>query len=71
MQTYTNDILEPRVLCLGTTYQNAENDYRSASTEAENLYISTVLVGWNTYNNKVDELDLLFESAVASRRFQF
>jgi RNAse (barnase) inhibitor barstar len=44
--------------------QSAENDYKVAKQTADNGYISTVLVGWNTYNNKVDNLDALFEAAV-------
>jgi hypothetical protein len=39
--------------------------YKSAKQTADNEYISTVLVGWNTYSNKVDNLDALFESALA------
>jgi hypothetical protein len=47
------------------TYQSTENTYKVAEKNAGDEYISTVVVGWNTYSNKVDELDLLFESAVA------
>jgi hypothetical protein len=47
------------------TYQSTENTYKVAEKNANDEYISTVTVGWNTYNNKIDELDLLFESAVA------
>jgi hypothetical protein len=71
LQTYVNDILKARILPFNAirdyvaTYQNTKNTYKSAKQTADNQYISTVTVGWNTYNNKVDNLDALFESALA------
>jgi hypothetical protein len=47
-----------------TAYQSAEGTYKSAKQNADDEYISTVTVGWNTYNNKVNNLDALFEAAV-------
>jgi hypothetical protein len=51
-------------IAYATTYKSAENNYQSAKKNADDEYISTVTVGWNTYNNKVDNLDALFEAAV-------
>jgi hypothetical protein len=48
-----------------TAYQDAKNDYRSASAEADDEYLSTILPAYAGYQNTINNLDLLFESAVA------